>query len=394
MSRQGIEEAKESILIVDDTPANLRLLSQMLSEQGYGVRAVTSGARALESVRAAPPDLILLDIKMPGMNGYEVCQELKAAPQTRDIPVIFISALDEVQDKVQAFAVGGVDYITKPFQFREVLARTETHLALRKLQRQLQDANRKLQDANSMFQRELALAGKLQASFLPSELPAPAGWQITAALHPARQTSGDFYDAIPLPDGRLGLLVADVVDKGVEAALFMALSWILVRTYAVDHPTQPERVLSTVNQRVLAETQTDQFVTVFYGILDPVTGTLTYCNAGHPPPYLFGPQPGDTARPLSKTGMGLGVIDTATWMQAKVQIGPGEVLVLYSDGVTDAQNGQGASFGDEGLQATMQDNLGSSAQEIQKAFLSAIEAFVGDANQVDDVTLMVIRRDP
>ncbi len=386
MINHNIQAVHESILIVDDTPANLRLLSQMLSEQGYGVRAVTSGARALASVQAAPPDLILLDIKMPGMNGYNVCTHLKADPNTRHIPIIFISALDEIQDKVQAFAVGGVDYITKPFQFEEVLARVETHLALRRLQEQLRDANR-------ILQRELALAGKVQASFLPSELPVPARWQITAALKPASQTSGDFYDAIPLPEGRLGLLVADVVDKGVGAALFMALSWILIRTYAMEHPTQPELVLSTVNHRVLAETQTDQFVTVFYGILDPAAGTLTYCNAGHPPPYLFGPRHGAAARPLNRTGMPLGAIETATWEQATVQIDPGDVLVLYSDGITDAENSQRVSFGHAGLKATVRASLGRSAQEIQNALLTEIEQFVSEALQVDDVALMVVVRD-
>ncbi len=171
MSEQRTETLKESILIVDDAPANLRLLSQMLSKLGYGVRAVTSGKRALTSVRTAPPDLILLDIKMPGMDGYEVCKHLKADPEMRNIPVIFISALDDIQDKVQAFAAGGVDYITKPFQIEEVLARVDTHLALRRLQSQLRDANRKLTDANERMERELALAGKVQASFLPGELP-------------------------------------------------------------------------------------------------------------------------------------------------------------------------------------------------------------------------------
>lgn len=128
-----------NIVIVDDTPANLRLLSNMLTEQGYKVRSVINGPMALTAIHAAPPDLILLDIRMPGMDGYEVCATLKADPQTRDIPVIFISALDEIQDKVKAFTVGGVDYVTKPFQFEEVLARVETHLALRRLQRQLQE---------------------------------------------------------------------------------------------------------------------------------------------------------------------------------------------------------------------------------------------------------------
>ncbi|MEJ2747616.1 MAG: hybrid sensor histidine kinase/response regulator [Anaerolineae bacterium] len=137
------------ILIVDDAPANLRLLSAMLVEQGYKARTAPDGPLALASAQASPPDLVLLDIKMPGMNGYEVCQALKANPRTRDIPVIFISAQDQVEDKVKAFKLGGMDYITKPFQIEEVLARVETHLALHTLRRQLVVANEKLQEANA-----------------------------------------------------------------------------------------------------------------------------------------------------------------------------------------------------------------------------------------------------
>jgi len=387
MSNQRTEAISENILVVDDTPANLRLLSQMLTEQGYGVRAVTSGARALASARAVPPDLVLLDIKMPGMNGYEVCEHLKADPLTRDIPVIFISALDEIQDKVQAFAVGGVDYITKPFQFKEVLARTETHLSLRKLQEQLRDSNRRME-------QELALAGKVQSSFLPGELPATAGWQMAAALKPARQTSGDFYDTISLPDGRLGLVVADVVDKGVGAALFMTLSWILIRSYAMEYPAEPQQVLRAVNDRILAEIDTGQFVTVFYGILDPATGTLTYCNAGHPPPSLYSTRDGNVARPLTRTGMALGVTDAEIWEQATAQFGPGDVLVLYSDGVTDAESIEGVSFGRDKVEARVRASLGCSAREILDALLTGIQEFVGESVQTDDVTLMVVIRDP
>ncbi|WP_348230316.1 hybrid sensor histidine kinase/response regulator [Trichocoleus desertorum] len=139
------DASRGNILIVDDTPDNLRLLSTMLTGQGYEVRSVINGAMALMGVGAEPPDLILLDINMPQMNGYEVCQQLKADDQSRDIPVIFISALEDVLDKVKAFAVGGVDYIVKPFQIEEVLARIETHLTVRRLQQQLQTQNLQLQ---------------------------------------------------------------------------------------------------------------------------------------------------------------------------------------------------------------------------------------------------------
>lgn len=140
------EGAKGNILIVDDTPENLRLLSTMLSDRGYDVRSVINGTMALMGVQAEPPDLILLDIMMPQMNGYEVCEKLKENPQTCEIPVIFISALEDAFDKVKAFQAGGVDYITKPFQIEEVIARLENHLTLRRLQHQLQIQNARLQE--------------------------------------------------------------------------------------------------------------------------------------------------------------------------------------------------------------------------------------------------------
>ncbi|MBN1584061.1 MAG: hybrid sensor histidine kinase/response regulator [Anaerolineae bacterium] len=145
------EADKGSILVVDDTLDNLRLLVGMLVKHGYKVRAVTSGQRALDTVHLALPDLILLDVSMPKMNGYEVCERLKADERTHDIPIIFLSALDETQHKVKAFTVGGVDYITKPFQFEEVLARVETHLAFCHLQKQLQAANRELAHSNALL---------------------------------------------------------------------------------------------------------------------------------------------------------------------------------------------------------------------------------------------------
>ncbi len=145
MSSNQSGEIQENILIVDDTPNNLRLLSTMLAEQGYKVRSVINGKMALTAAQAAPPDLILLDINMPQMNGYELCQKLKSIEKTCEIPVIFISALDEVLDKVKAFSVGGVDYITKPFQLEEVLVRVQNQLALRRLSKRLQEQNALLQ---------------------------------------------------------------------------------------------------------------------------------------------------------------------------------------------------------------------------------------------------------
>ncbi len=153
MSRERRETrlAQATILVVDDTPANLKLLFQVLRGQGYQVHAVSGGERALESVQTSLPDLILLDIMMPEMDGYQVSARLKQDKRTRDIPIIFISALDAAADKVNAFRTGGVDYVTKPFQFEEVLARVETHLKLRSLQKQLEQRVQELEIALSQI---------------------------------------------------------------------------------------------------------------------------------------------------------------------------------------------------------------------------------------------------
>jgi sigma-B regulation protein RsbU (phosphoserine phosphatase) len=378
------ERVKKNILIVDDTPNNLHLLSQMLSERGYKVRAVLNGERALAAAQRVAPDLILLDVRMPEMDGYEVCERLKGDERTHDVPVIFISALNEIQDKIRGFSVGGVDYVTKPFQMEEVLVRVETQLMVQDLQRQLQEANQR-------FQRELALAGEVQRSFLPAETPRVPGWEIAVILQPARETSGDFYDVLELPGGRLGLLIADVVDKGAGAALYMALSATLFRTYATDYPDNPQSVVDAVNCRVLLDTTARQFVTAFYGVLDPETGTLTYCNAGHVPPYLVGDAAGDDER-LLRTGVPLGLFEGQTWEQKSVAMAPGDVLVLYTDGVTEAQSRDGRFFDAEALLASVRAHRGAPAAEMCEALLAAIDAFTEDAPRLDDIALLILKR--
>ncbi len=238
------------------------------------------------------------------------------------------------------------------------------------------------------MEQELALAGQIQASFLPAELPAVPGWQVAATLQPARQTAEDFYDVIPLPNGRLGIVVADVADKGMGAALYMALSRTLLRTYAVEYHTRPDFVMTITNRRLLADTDVTMFVTAFYAVLDPLSSELTYCSAGHHPPYLV--RADGELQPLGKTGMALGVLTGQEWEQRVVQVEPGDALALYTDGLVDAQDDQGTFFGPERLQATLRTNAGRSASAIQAALMEAICGFMGDAPQFDDITVMVV----
>lgn len=253
--------------------------------------------------------------------------------------------------------------------------------------------------AHERVTQELALAGRIQASFLPATIPTSENWEIAAYLEPAYETSGDFYDIIPLWDGRLGLVIADVSDKGMGAALYMALSRTLLRAYAVDYSVRypdtyayhPERVITSVNQRIIEDTHSDFFVTLFYAIYDPRISSLTYTNAGHNPPYLFHPYDASPPQRLTRTGLPLGILDDRKWERGSVAIRPGDVLAMYTDGVTEAHNPSSDQFGDARLQRVIEANLKRSPQHLCDAVRSKVADFVGDAPRSDDITMIVVK---
>ncbi|HEY48335.1 MAG TPA: SpoIIE family protein phosphatase [Anaerolineae bacterium] len=242
--------------------------------------------------------------------------------------------------------------------------------------------------------QELALAGQIQASFLPEDLPDLAGWQFAATIEPARETSGDFYDFIPLPNEQWGIVIADVADKGLGAALYMSLGRSLIRTYATEYPNRPDLVLLATNRRLLSDASAGLFITSFYGVLDPRSGTLTYCNAGHNPPYLIRGLEHVMIEPLSKTGMVLGVTEDGSWEQSEVRLAQGDTLLFYTDGLIDVQDPAGLSYGEKRLKENVVAHVGHSAQEIQAGLLKELHDFMGDAPQADDITMVVIVREP
>ena len=258
----------------------------------------------------------------------------------------------------------------------------------------LQRKNMLFATEEEQISRELVMAGKIQADILPEQVPLIDGWDVAAKLLPARETSGDFYDFIQLTDRKWGIVMADVTDKGMGAAIFMALSSTLLRTYASRFPTLPAFTLNTVSERILSDTRGGMFVTMFFGVLEPHTGRLVYANAGHPPAYLVSGRPGkESYERLRPTGMALGVSEHAQWKQKVVRLNPGDYLILYTDGITETQNVRGDFFGEERLVDVVFANIGCSASEMLDILLAEVRRFSSDSHRQDDIALIVIQRE-
>jgi phosphoserine phosphatase RsbU/P len=244
------------------------------------------------------------------------------------------------------------------------------------------------------LERELQMALQVQLSLLPSEVPETPGWEFTARWLPARQVAGDYYDFIPCLNGQLGIVVADVSDKGMPAALFMALSRSIVRA-SMDPTLQPAGTIQRANRLICQDSTSGMFITLFYAVLDSQTGQVSYVNAGHNPTLFFqrGKRPGQGALSLlGRTGMALGVESETSYDQRSLELNPGDFLVLYTDGITDAQDSQGQYFGMERLESVVLAHCEETAQQIGEALENAIQSFIGGAPGFDDITLLIARR--
>jgi len=240
---------KFTILAVDDTPENLDVVKGILSAD-YIVKAAINGSMALKIAEKQPPDLILLDIMMPEMDGYEVCRRLKENEQTKDVPVIFLTAMEQTTDEARGFELGAADYMTKPVNPPILKARVATHLALKSSMDQLQSAFDIIKKHKERMQQELNVGRDIQMSMLPVEFPPfpdRTEFSIHALLQPAREVGGDFYDFFFVSDDEICLVLGDVSGKGVPAALFMAVTKTMIKTQASDD-SSPASIVTRVNE--------------------------------------------------------------------------------------------------------------------------------------------------
>lgn len=395
-------ERRPKVLVVDDEELNRELLDAILSGQ-YDVLEACNGEEALEKVKQEPPDIILLDVMMPGMDGYEVCRQLKGKKETEIIPVVMVTALREKEDRIQGLEAGADDFLTKPIDRAEVLARVKSLLRIKYLYDELTDINQTLEQRvkeqveelrrthaeKERLQKELEIARNIQQSFLPQSIPQLEGFELAATNVPAMEVGGDFYDFIPLAEGRWGLVIADVSGKGISAALFMALSRTLIRATAEENPTA-SKATNHANRLIFQDARSGMFVTLFYAILDLKEMSLRYVNAGHIPPLLLREDLSDTVL-LKTKGVALGVSEDVDLEEAKIQLTKGDLVIFYTDGITEAINERKEQFGKDRLIEVIRRNYTLPAQDIIKKVQDEVMTFTGEQPQFDDITLMVLK---
>jgi serine phosphatase RsbU (regulator of sigma subunit) len=377
------EKEKKVVLVVDDAPANIRVVNEILHDT-YKVRIATNGAKALELATTTPaPDLILLDVVMPGMDGYEVCTRLKADGSTRDIPVIFLTGQTEATDETRGFDVGAVDYIHKPFSPSVVAARVQTHIALR-------DMREELARQLVALQMELETARQIQLSILPREMPRIAVLDIAARYIPMNSVAGDFYDFLVVDEKRIGVLVADVSGHGMPAALIASMLKIAFAAQ-LQYACDPTLVLSGLNQALSGKFQ-GHYVTAAYALIDTEKRTICYAGAGHPPLLVRDGATGNSRRVL-ENGLFLGYFPEAEYTSIETPFQEGDWLVLYTDGISEMRDASEEQFGEARLRQFLESHSGCAATDFADTLLETLAQFSGRPSGQepdDDVTLLAI----
>jgi serine phosphatase RsbU (regulator of sigma subunit) len=373
------------ILIIDDSEHNRYLLARQLERRGHSIATASHGRQGLEYAQREPFDVILLDLMMPEMDGFTVLDQLKRNPQTHHIPVIVISAINEIDDVVRCIEAGAEDYLTKPFNQTLLYAKINACLE----RKRLRDSEQAYLNA---IRYELELGRRTQADFLPTSLPHLTGWEITAAFVPARDVAGDFYDAFLLPDQRLVCFVGDVCDKGIGAALLMALTRSLLRAFieqAATNNTDPLRAIAMTNEYIARHHHASRtFSTIFCIVFEPKSGLAQYVNAGHPEPLII--RADGSVLHLTTTGPAVGWIADARFTVETTTLRAGDILFAYTDGVTEARARDGEMFGEERLLSTIATahNQTLRLDVIQQAVMM----YTGQPQPADDLTMLAVCR--
>ena len=377
------------ILVVDDEPDLEPLMLQRMRRDirrgQYEFVFAHDGNEALARLNEHEDvDMVLSDINMPGMDGLTLLEQIPHVyPEIR---AVMVSAYGDMKNIRTAMNRGAFDFVTKPIDFEDLRVTIERTL------RHMMEWREALASRDKLvaLQNELDVAQKIQQSVLPTEFPISDIYEIDARMLAAREVGGDFYDVLRLENGRIGLSVADVSDKGIPAALFMMSALTLLKGSAIGVGA-PGAVLTEVNDLLNEENEAAMFVTLLYAVFDPSNGLLNYANGGHNPPIIVHPDGTSTLLPATG-GIALGVAPKFQYEEGTVILDPGDTIVLYTDGVTEAMNAEGEEFSLDRLRDLFTNVPPRNPKETNEAIFEAVRVFAGDTPQSDDITCLACRR--
>lgn len=390
MNPETKPEAQEvsKILVVDDEPRNVRILQIHLNAQGYTVYTAEDGVEALDVVEKDAPDLILLDINMPKMDGFEVVKRIRANKATEFIPIVMITALrDTRENRIKSIEAGADDFIEKPFDSLEVLARVRSLLRIKEYQDTLAKHNARLEE-------ELQMARSIQEILIPQNgVQELSGFRIASRCCPEMAVGGDFFDVWEIVPNRLGVFISDVMGHGVSAAFVTVFIKTILAEFQELIEDNPGYLLEILNTRFndLISSRLFMFATAFCGIIDLGKEELICANAGHSFPLLYdGPQQTCYAIGDKNTGNGLGIWRESVYETMRYPFGPLSKIFLYTDGVYEAKSPQGVEFTVERLQKLVSECAAQPAAKLIVSVSEAVDTFTANCPKDDDLTLLAI----
>ena len=371
--------AQPRILVADDQPDLIDALRLLLKREEIHIESAGSPEAALTAITAGSFDLLLMDLNYTsdttsGREGIDLLSRVQALDQ--ELPIVIMTGWGSVDLAVEAMRLGVRNFVQKPWDNAQLVTILRTEV----------NAGRARRQQAAVERRELDEARRIQRKLLPSTMPALEGWEVAVSWQPASGVGGDCFDAISFGPARLGLSIADVVGKGIPAALLMANLQAAVRAFATN-TTEPAELCQQVNRILCGHIAEGRFISFFYCIVDHDESTLTFANAGHYPPILI--RADGTVERLGTGGAVLGVFPEGGYEQGRVALRGGDRIILYTDGITDVCNAADEEFGDARLVDLAVANRGCSAPALQARLANAVDAF-SDGRFQDDATLIVL----
>lgn len=393
-----LTEKQRTILIVDDSEAIRILLKAYLRDGGYRVIEAVNGEKGLEICQQHPVDLILLDIAMPGMDGFAVCETLQGETRLRAIPVIMLSAREDMASKMRAFKLGAVDYITKPVGKGELLARIHTHLAISRLTISLQNANRELLAQQQLLRQGLHAAADLQKHLLPRSVPDCKELRFASYFQPCEEVGGDIYNIQRLDSDYLAIYILDVSGHGFPAAMMTALATQALSGFSaitkkpgaegkVERIVAPGEVIWELNKE-FPMARFNCYMTIVYLLFNTRNNTFRYCCAGHPPVIHMTNEGKIT--PLDTGGPPAGM--DGHWNEGEGCLNSGDRLFFYTDGLTEYRNEKGELYGAERFLDSMAGGRELPLKEAARYIIGELKQFGGQRDGDDDMTLLVVEK--